>query len=91
MRLREESRTVKKEKQAELQEKKKQNKLKQLELNAEKKELMRLVVDELKEHEARVMSQQIKIREDMKAHEEALGIEDGEARLLEAMDRIRNA
>ena len=52
---------------------------------------MRLVVDELKEQEARVMSQQIKIREDMKAHEEALGIEDGEARLLEAMDRIRIA
>ena len=41
-----------------------------MELNAEKKELMRLVVDELKEHEAKVVSQQKKIRADMKEKEE---------------------
>jgi hypothetical protein len=62
-----------------------------MELNAEKKELMRLVVDELKEHEAKVVAQQKKIREDMKKHEAELGIEDGEERLLEAMKKIRDA
>ena len=69
----------------------KKNKLKQLELQAEKKELMRLVVDELKEHEQKVIEQQKKIRQDMKKHEMELGIEDGEERLLEAMKKIRNA
>ena len=52
---------------------------------------MRLVVDELKEHEAKVVEQQKKIREDMKMHEKELGIENGEERLLEAMRKIRNA
>ena len=52
---------------------------------------MRLVVDELKEHEAKVVEQQRKIRADMKMHEEELGIDDGEERLVEAMRRIRNA
>ena len=60
-------------------------------MSASKKELMRLVVDELKEHEARVVEQQKKIREDMKMHEKELGIENGEERLLEAMRKIRNA
>ena len=72
-------------------EKQKKNKLKQLELQAEKKELMRLVVDELKEHEQKVIEQQKRIRQDMKKHELELGIEDGEERLLEAMKKIRNA
>ena len=62
-----------------------------MELNAEKKELMRLVVEELKEHEAKVVSQQKMIRADMKQKEEQLGIEDGEERLLEAMKKIRDA
>ena len=52
---------------------------------------MRLVVDELKEHEQKVIEQQKKIRQDMKKHELELGIEDGEERLLEAMKKIRNA
>ena len=53
--MREETRTAKKEKLSELKERQKQNKLRQLELSASKKELMRLVVDELKEHEAKVV------------------------------------
>ena len=60
-------------------------------MNAEKKELMRLVVDELKAHEQKVIEQQKKIRLDMKKHEKELGIDDGEDRLLEAMKKIRNA
>ena len=52
---------------------------------------MRLVVDELKAHESKVVEQQKKIRADMKKHEKELGIEDGEDRLLEAMKKIRNA
>ncbi len=72
-------------------EQQKQNKHKQVQLNAEKKELMRLVLDELKSHEANVVAQQKKIREDMKSHEKDLGIEDGEERLMEAMRKIRNA
>ena len=49
--LKAEIRAASKEKKAELVESQKKNRLRQLELNAEKKELMRLVVDELKEHE----------------------------------------
>jgi len=52
---------------------------------------MRLVVDELKAHEQKVIEQQKKIRQDMKKHEVELGIDNGEERLLEAMKKIRNA
>ena len=52
---------------------------------------MRLVVDELKAHEQKVIEQQKKIRQDMKKHELELGIDNGEERLLEAMKKIRNA
>ena len=62
-----------------------------MELKASKKELIRLVVDELKEHEKNVVEQQKMIRMDMKRHEKALGIEDGEERLMEAMNKIRDA
>ena len=85
------SKIAQKDKQNEIREKAKQNRLRQMELNAEKKELMRLVVDELQEHEAKVVSQQKKIRADMKQKEEQLGIEDGEERLLKAMKKIRDA
>ena len=53
--LKSEMRNAKKEKKLELMEKQKQSRLKQLELNAEKKELMRLVVDELRTHEAKII------------------------------------
>jgi len=52
---------------------------------------MRLVVDELKAHEQKVIEQQKKIRQDMKKLEVELGIDNGEERLLEAMKKIRNA
>ena len=52
---------------------------------------MRLVVDELKAHEQKVIEQQKQIRLDMKKHEAELGIDNGEERLIEAMKKIRNA
>ena len=53
--LKAEMRSAKKEKKKELMERQKESRLKQLELNAEKKELMRLVVDELRSHEAKII------------------------------------